>query len=42
MSKFIESLKRLYDGQRLTIEKLDELLNSSKINNEEYAFIKGE
>lgn len=42
MSKFIQSLKRLYDSERLTIEKLDELLNSSKINNEEYLFIKGE
>ena len=39
MSKFVESLQRLYATGKVTDDKLQELLSSKKINEEEYAFI---
>ena len=39
MSKFVESLQRLYATGKVTDNKLQELLSSKKINEEEYAFI---
>ena len=39
MSPFILSLKRLYDANRLTMTKLDELLTAGKVSQEEYEYI---
>lgn len=39
MTVFVKSLKRLYTGGKVTKEKLETMLESGKISNEEYAFI---
>jgi hypothetical protein len=39
MSPFILSLKRLYDANRLTMTKLDDLLTAGKVSQEEYEYI---
>jgi hypothetical protein len=39
MSTFVESLKRLYNTQRIDLARLDELLASGKINQTEYDYI---
>jgi hypothetical protein len=39
MSPFILSLKRLYDANRLTMTKLDELLTAGKVTQVEYEYI---
>lgn len=39
MSTFVESLKRLYAAGKITTAKLDELLASGKISQEEYNYI---
>lgn len=39
MSVFVESLKRLYKKGRITVAKLQELLNDGKISQEEYNYI---
>ena len=39
MSGFIQSLKRLYDANRLTMNKLDELVTVGKVTAEEYEYI---
>ena len=39
MSPFILSLKRLYDANRLTMTKLNELLTAGKVSQEEYEYI---
>lgn len=41
MSTFVESLKRLYAAERITVQKLDDLLAAEKINQEEYNYIIG-
>lgn len=41
MSMFVESVKRLYKDQRISLPKLDELLKNNKITQEEYTYIKG-
>lgn len=39
MTVFVKSLKRLYTSGKVTEEKLEAMLESGKISNEEYAFI---
>lgn len=39
MSPFILSLKRLYDANRLTMTKLDDLVTAGKVSQEEYEYI---
>lgn len=39
MSVFVESLKRLYESERITDTRVAELLTAGKINQEEYAYI---
>lgn len=39
MSQFIESLYRLYKFNKIDVKKLDELLKSKKINQQEYDYI---
>ena len=39
MNQFIESLYRLYKFDRIDAKKLDELLTSKKINQQEYDYI---
>lgn len=39
MSPFVESLKRLYQANRISIEKLNSLLNEVKISQTEYNYI---
>lgn len=39
MSQFVESLYRLYKNDKLNQVKLDELLLSKKINQQEYDYI---
>lgn len=41
MSSFVESLKRLFKAEKVSIEKLNELLSTGKINQSEYDYIKG-
>ena len=41
MRTFVESLRRLYKANRITIEKLQAFLSEGKINEEEYAYIIG-
>ena len=41
MSRFVESLKRLYKSGKITEEKLAELLAEGKITQEEYDYIMG-
>ena len=41
MSAFIQSLKRLYDSNRLTTTKLDDLVTAGKVSAEEHSFIIG-
>jgi hypothetical protein len=40
-NEFVESLKRLYDRQRLSKEKIDTLLKEKKITMEEHLYILG-
>ena len=42
MSNFVESLKRLYMSNKLTEEKISELLAHGTITDEEYAYITAE
>ena len=39
MSRFVESLRRLYRRGKITEEKVAELLGEGKITQEEYDFI---
>jgi hypothetical protein len=39
MSPFILSLKRLYDANRLNMNKLNELVTEGKVTQEEYEYI---
>ena len=39
MKQFVESLKRLYQSNKLPIEKIEELLQTNKISKEEKAYI---
>ena len=39
MSRFVESLKRLYKAGKVTEEKLSEMLAGGKITQEEYYYI---
>ena len=39
MTIFAESLKRLYENGKVSLDKIKELLNSKKINQEEYNYI---
>jgi hypothetical protein len=39
MSTLVESLKRLYTAEKITLEKLNALLASTKIKQEEYEYI---
>jgi hypothetical protein len=39
MSPFVESLKRLYQANKISLEKLDNLLYINKISQEEYNYI---
>lgn len=39
MSIFVESLKRLFTTQKISIEKLNEMSKNSKITQEEYNYI---
>jgi hypothetical protein len=41
MSMFTDSLKRLYDAGRISLEKLQTLLSDGKISQEEYDYITG-
>jgi len=41
MSIFIESLKRLYAAQSLTLEKLQGLKDNGKVTQDEYDYIVG-
>ena len=41
MSIFVESSKRLYAAGKITATKLDELLASGKISQDEYSYITG-
>ena len=41
MRQFVESMKRLYEKQMVKKEKIDELLDSGKINLEEKKYILG-
>ena len=39
MSLFVESLKRLYNANRITDKKLLDLVKRKKITEEEYAYV---
>lgn len=39
MTDFIESLRRLYLGKRLTLEQLNELYSNKKITEEQFKYI---
>lgn len=39
MNNFVESLRRLYNAKKVNKDKLDELLSSNKINEQEYEYI---
>lgn len=39
MSTFVETLKRLYTGNKIQKNKLDTLLKENKINKQEYDYI---
>lgn len=39
MSRFIESLKRLYGAGKITEDKLNEMLKDGKISQAEYDYI---
>ena len=39
MREFVKSLKRLYQNNDISIEKIDELLKSGKISREEKFYI---
>ena len=39
MTVFIDSLKRLYQNQKVSLEKIQDLLKGNKINTEEYYYI---
>lgn len=39
MRTFVESLRRLYKSGRITVEKLQEFLDSGKITEAEYEYI---
>lgn len=39
MRQFVESLKRLYQNNKLSLEKIEELLQTNKISEEEKAYI---
>lgn len=39
MNQFVESLARLYCAEKINNKKLDELLTSKKINQQEYNYI---
>ena len=39
MSRFIESLKRLYSVNKITDAKLSEMLTDNKISQEDYDYI---
>ena len=39
MNQFIESLKRLYDSNKINDAQLDKLLASQKISKQEYDYI---
>lgn len=39
MRRFVESLKRLYKNDRITEERLQELLSNNEITQEEYDYI---
>lgn len=39
MSQFAESLCRLYKAEKISMNKLEELLSSNKITKEEYEYI---
>ena len=41
MSRFVESLKRLYKAGKITDKKVAELLTEGKITEEEYEYIIG-
>ena len=41
MRDFVESLKRLFENNRIKIEKLNELLANKKITQIEYDYILG-
>ena len=42
MSILVESLKRLYTARKVTLEKLEEMRDTSKISEEEFQYIVGE
>lgn len=39
MNDFIESLKRLYFRNKITNQKLNDMLTNKKLSNEEYKYI---
>lgn len=39
MSMFVESLKRLYKSEKVTLVKLDQLKTNGKVTEEEYKYI---
>ena len=39
MTVFVDSLKRLYQNQKVSLEKIQDLLKDNKINTEEYEYI---
>lgn len=39
MNQFVESLRRLYEASKINIKKLDELLASNKITQQDYDYI---
>lgn len=41
MGEFVKSLKRLYEAEKVSKEKIDELLKSKKITLEEHLYILG-
>ena len=41
MSILVESLKRLYTAEKVSLEKLQEMMSTNKISLEEYRYIIG-
>ena len=39
MTEFVESLKRLFKAEKITIEKLEKFLNDGKITQDEFDYI---
>lgn len=39
MSRFVNSLKRLYKNNRITSDRISELLSDGRITQEEYEYI---